>query len=77
MEVTDQCHFDQVFFVFRNHGFVLLVDDIIGRGFRWFVLEQVLHPVIKIYFLPFARVAVFENEGAERVLIEDLILEQR
>lgn len=75
VEVADQRHFEEVLLIFGNHGLVLLINNIVSQGLCRLVLQQVLHPLIKINPLPLIRAADFKNKRAEIVLIKDVFLD--
>lgn len=77
MKVTDQGHLDQVLLIFWNHGFILLVDDVVGQGLLRLILQKILNPIIDINPLPLVSVAYTENELAKDFLIKDIILKHR
>lgn len=77
VQVTDKCQLDKISFLLRLHFLVLLVNKVISKSFLWFTLQQVINPLVKIYFLVLVKITQLQNEGAEDLMVENLILEHR
>ena len=75
MQITDKCQLDELALLLWLHFPVLLVHKVIPQCFLWFALQQVIDPRVKIDFFVLVEVAYLQNEGAEDLVVENLVLE--